>query len=42
MLSRQEGNTMRHLANAEWDRPASMVTYRATFSVWWAGLRRLD
>ena len=40
-LSRQEGSSMRPppppppppLVNAQWDRPTTMVTYRATFSV---------
>ena len=47
-LSRQEGSTMRHLASAQWDRPACegimhSMTYKAAFSVvWQAGLRRPD
>ena len=42
MLSRQEVNTLRHLANAQyWDRPAG--GNRKSFSgVWRAGLRRPD
>ena len=46
MLSRQEGSMIRHLASAQWDRPACegiMHSYKTAFSVVWrAGLRRPD
>ena len=42
-LSRQEGSTMRHLANAHSVTGPAVIIYRTSFSdVWRASLRRPD